>query len=332
MSRVKFLTLYKHNFTFNRQSSCKLRRADNRKGSREIIMNIQTILNIISTSLSGRNIDMLKEVDKFLMEMRKENLREIADQFEKRLIEVLEKHPDKISQFSEMVSTIVADTSAQDKNIDYDSKLNSGNYAEYWNHLARILPPDEATGQGQPDMHIKQYDYLTKECMLRKDDVFLDIGTGSLRGTRLIIPYLNRKCFYGMDVSQNLLEFARKRVAENSSMAEKQPSFACDDRFRFAMIFPGIEFNFAFAKSILTHLYPESVWDCLVQLKRVIKQDGVFYATIFKDNSVKIYRGDTRQIWYNTKWLAETSELSGWRLTEIGETQVGQYMCRFNPV
>ncbi len=206
-----------------------------------------------------------------------------------------------------------------------------GTYENYWNYLANSMHPDTATGGGK-DMHKLQYKFLVDDCGLKKDDVFLDIGTGSLRGTRNIITYLNKGCFYGMDISEKLISFAKKRVIESEDMKHRDPNFAVDDRFRFSQIFLDVSFDFSFAKSVFTHVYPNSVWDCLVQLRKVISHDGRFYATIFKDNSVKIYRGDVRKMYYNTEWLSETASLAGWKLEEIGETKVGQYMCLFKPI
>ncbi|MFP4237058.1 MAG: class I SAM-dependent methyltransferase [Desulfonatronovibrio sp.] len=205
-----------------------------------------------------------------------------------------------------------------------------GTYKNYWNHLARIFEPDTATGGGK-DMHAKQYSFLVNDCGLKPGDVFLDIGTGSLRGTRDVITYLKAGHFHGMDVSEELISFSKKRVSESIEMYSRQPKFCVDDRFRFSSIFPDTEFDFAFAKSVFTHVYPDAVWDCLVQLRKVISQTGRFYGTIFKNNSINIYKGDVRKMYYNTDWLAETAQLAGWKLEEIGETKVGQYMCLFVP-
>ncbi len=283
-------------------------------------MNDQTLLKIIATALEGRHIDLLKEVEKLYVELRENGEHELAHLMAEKLKNI------------NYNLTSIPEVLIHEGTADAGMPLHSGNYADYWDQLTNILPPDEATGQKQPEMHIKQFEFLVNECKLKTDELFLDIGCGSLRGTRLIVSYLNRGCFHGMDVSKKLLAYARQRVEKNPEMAEKEPKFADENRFRFSKIFPGIAYNFAFAKSVMTHLFPESIWDCLVQLRRVIKPEGVFYSTIFKDNKVNVYRGDTRKTWDNTEWLKETAELSGWSLDEIGETRVGQYMCLFRPI
>jgi len=206
-----------------------------------------------------------------------------------------------------------------------------GTYKNYWNYLAKEMSPDLATGGGK-DMHEQQYIYLVHECGLQKDDFFLDIGTGSLRGTKKVITYLEKKHFHGLDISEELICFARNRVANNHDLMQKEPWLEIDDRFRFSKTFPEKCFNFCFAKSVFTHIYPDAVWDCLVQLRKVIHNSGKFYATIFKDNNVKVYHGDVKKMYYNTEWFAETSNLAGWSLEEIGDTRVGQYMCLFKPI
>jgi hypothetical protein len=206
-----------------------------------------------------------------------------------------------------------------------------GTYKNYWNYLAKNMLPDLATGGGK-DMHEQQYIFLVHECGLEKNDLFLDIGTGSLRGSKKVITYLEKNHFYGMDISEELISFAKNRVSKNLDLMQKEPYLEIDDRFRFSRAFPGKCFNFCFAKSVFTHIYPDAVWDCLVQLRKVVHNSGKFYATIFKDNNVKVYHGDVQKMYYNTEWLAETADLAGWSFEEIGDTRVGQYMCLFKPI
>ncbi len=261
-------------------------------------MNIETILNIVVASAARQQTELKEHCEKFIQELKQDGLITAAGQVEK------------------LIKTIMDDTAG---------------YAGYWTLLGENRTPDEVTGGGKY-MHQKQRDFLINECGLEKHHTFLDIGTGSLRGTRLLIPYLDKGCFYGMDITAELVEYSKQRVATDPELTDKEPTLICDDRFRFSKIFPGVVFDVAFAKSVFTHIYPDGVWDCLVQLRKVIADDGSFYATIFKDNSAGTYKGDVQIMYYNTEWLAETAEMAGWKLTEIGQTRVGQYMCLFEPV
>jgi SAM-dependent methyltransferase len=97
--------------------------------------------------------------------------------------------------------------------------------------------PDLATGGGK-DMHEQQYIFLVHECGLEKNDLFLDIGTGSLRGSKKVITYLEKNHFYGMDISEELISFAKNRVSKNLDLMQKEPYLEIDDRFRFSRAFP----------------------------------------------------------------------------------------------
>ncbi len=265
-------------------------------------MRVETLLDLLLESVTENpNTNLVREkAIKLIQEIREIGNHELADALYKT-IKTRMAHPD------------------------------CGTYKNYWNYLAKEMSPDLATGGGK-DMHEQQYIFLVHECGLKNDDYFLDIGTGSLRGSKKIIKYLNEDHFFGMDISEELISFAKKRIENSIDLKHKNPCIKIDDRFRFSKIFLDKKFTFCFAKSVFTHIYPDAVWDCLVQLRKVICSSGVLYATIFKDNSVTIYHGDVQKMHYNTDWLTETANLSGWNFDEIGDTRVGQYMCRFSPI
>jgi len=118
----------------------------------EITIGSQTFHNIIVSAVSGRRIDLLKEINKFLGEPRKNNRGELADQFERKLMDVLENRLEGIAQDIQREQAGVADKPVYEDKNDPDLSLYSGNYADYWNFLAGNMPADEATGQGQPDI------------------------------------------------------------------------------------------------------------------------------------------------------------------------------------
>jgi SAM-dependent methyltransferase len=283
-------------------------------------MDAQMLMNILTAALSRRQVRLHHEINQLLKSLREEGQTEFANEF----LNLLESVPNGNVEIYDML--------VEEGKADPRMGLSENHYADYWNLLANTLPPDSATGADPQHMHKRQFKFLVDECKLKTTDYFLDIGVGSLRGTRLIIPYLEEGHFFGMDVASDLIEFSRNRVATTPEFAEKKPRLEIDDRFRVQQLFPDQTFDFVFSKSVLTHLYPGSVWEVLTRVRPVIRPDGVYYATIFKDNDTKVFRGDIGKIWFNTDWLAETAEVCGWKLTEIGKTNIGQYMVRFDPI
>jgi SAM-dependent methyltransferase len=283
-------------------------------------MELQMVLNIIAVAVSRQQVQLHEQINKFLNELRKQGQADLA----KKIVDLVDSLPNSEIQIADML--------IEQGKTDHRTGLSDNNYADYWNLLAEKLPPDNATGHDPENMHKRQFTYLVDQCGLQPSDYFLDIGVGSLRGTRLIIPYLEEGHFFGMDVAEDLVKASRERVANTPKFAEKKPHLEIDDRFRIGTLFPEQSFDFMFSKSVLTHLYPGSIWEVLTRARPVIRKGGVFYATIFKNNKVNVYHGDIGKIWYNTEWLAETAEVCGWKMTEIGITNIGQYMVRFDPI
>src|SRR5438874_13222777 len=64
---------------------------------------------------------------------------------------------------------------------------------------------------------------------LRQRHSLLDIGCGALRIGRLLIPYLNRAKYFGVEPNEWLAEQRIRRELGHTSVQTKQPTFCVSD-------------------------------------------------------------------------------------------------------
>ncbi|RLI53090.1 MAG: hypothetical protein DRO93_14110 [Candidatus Thorarchaeota archaeon] len=67
-----------------------------------------------------------------------------------------------------------------------------------------------------------QFDYLVKEG-LEREDYFLDVGCGSLRGGIHFIRYLKPGHYFGIDINQRLLDAGKGELKRNN-LIHKNPT------------------------------------------------------------------------------------------------------------
>lgn len=122
------------------------------------------------------------------------------------------------------------------------------------------------------------------KCMgLRPDSLFLDVGCRALRGGVKFVNYLGGDRYFGIDISQSLLEAGyAHEIAPRQDLADKMPkrNLHCIDTFDAACF--GKQFDYALAQSVFTHLTLNSIRLCLENLIKVVKPGGKFCATYFR--------------------------------------------------
>src|SRR3989440_12460104 len=87
---------------------------------------------------------------------------------------------------------------------------------------------------------------------LRQHHSLLDIGCGSLRIARLLIPYLNRGKYFGVEPNQWLVREGIRRELGENLVEIKRPTFFFSDSPE-TISQAKIPFDFAVAQSIFSH-------------------------------------------------------------------------------
>lgn len=112
---------------------------------------------------------------------------------------------------------------------------------------------------------------------LRSSHKVLDVGCGSLRAGRLLLPYLDAGNYCGIEPNKWLVDEGIKENLGKSVVTTKKPRFAYNDQFDASEF--ETEFDFVLAQSILSHTGREMSIDALRSMGKVLSPDGVAYVT-----------------------------------------------------
>ena len=113
---------------------------------------------------------------------------------------------------------------------------------------------------------------------LRQHHSLLDIGCGSLRIGRLLIPFLNRGKYFGIEPAEWLVAEGIKQELGETVVQVKRPTFFFSDS-------PGtvarakVSFDFALAQSIFSHCGLDLIKGWLSAVSSSLAADGVLLAT-----------------------------------------------------
>ncbi len=108
-----------------------------------------------------------------------------------------------------------------------------------------------------------------------------DIGCGSLRAGRLIIPYLRPAHYFGIEPEEWLVTEGIERELGADVVRVKQPSFAYRDDFEISCF--GVDFDYIIAQSIFSHTYGDLAGRALTNLAGSLSPTGMLLVTYIGD-------------------------------------------------
>jgi SAM-dependent methyltransferase len=113
---------------------------------------------------------------------------------------------------------------------------------------------------------------------LRQHHSLVDIGCGSLRIGRLLIPFLNQGKYFGVEPNKWLVDEGIKRELGQSLVEIKRPTFFFTDS-PANIAKAETAFNFAVAQSIFSHCGLDLIKGWLSAISRSLTDDGALVAT-----------------------------------------------------
>lgn len=116
---------------------------------------------------------------------------------------------------------------------------------------------------------------------LRQHHTVLDVGCGSLRIGRLLIPYLNAGHYFGIEPNQWLVEEGIKKEIGETLVQLKAPHFFFSDS-PAVLKEAKIAFDFVFAQSIFSHCGLDLILSWLLGISQCLAPAGVLLATFFR--------------------------------------------------
>lgn len=112
---------------------------------------------------------------------------------------------------------------------------------------------------------------------LREEHYLLDVGCGSLRAGRLLIPYLRTGHYFGIEPEQWLVDQGIQNEIGQDMVRIKHPIFSHDENFTLTKF--GRKFDFIVAQSIFSHASVSQISRCLEEAGKVMTESSIFAAT-----------------------------------------------------
>ncbi len=130
----------------------------------------------------------------------------------------------------------------------------------------------------------KEYDWLGASqfrllCTLglREHYRLLDFGCGSLRAGRLLILYLNRNCYFGIEPNKWLIKAGINKEIGKDIIKIKKPVFSYNDDFICTHF--NVKFDFVLAQSIFSHCGKDLIKKGLEEFSNCINDSGLCVVT-----------------------------------------------------
>jgi hypothetical protein len=124
---------------------------------------------------------------------------------------------------------------------------------------------------------------------LRQHHALLDIGCGSLRVGRLLIPYLNADRYVGIEPNAWLVDAGIAREVGRDLTLIKRPRFHHTTHARG--LEPDARFDFALAQSIFSHCGVDLLLGWLCDIAPRLTEDGMLVATFVESAQVRTDAG-----------------------------------------
>ena len=118
---------------------------------------------------------------------------------------------------------------------------------------------------------------------LREYHFLLDVGCGSLRAGKLLIPYLLPSHYFGIEPERWLVEESIKNELGQEIVKIKKPVFGFDRHFDCGVFEQ--TFDFVIAQSVFSHASQGQIRQCLSNVSACIRPAGVWAATFVNGSS-----------------------------------------------
>lgn len=121
---------------------------------------------------------------------------------------------------------------------------------------------------------------LLAACGLRQHHSVLDVGCGSLRLGRLLLPYLNPGKYFGLEPNRWLVDDGIRFEVGPSFAQSRRPTFIYDTSL--SSLAEDTKFDYVVAQSIFSHTAPDLLEQWLREISGVLSQQGILLATIIQ--------------------------------------------------
>jgi len=175
-----------------------------------------------------------------------------------------------------------------------------------------------------------QYNWLIKN--INQSDRFLDLGCGSMRLGKHLIPWLDTDKYVGIDFNQSIVDSGiEHEFSDSGILVKKRPQFIFNHDFDLSSIEDKIDVVWVYA--VFIHVSDTKIKLALKNCLNVLNDDGVIYCTFHKQklgpepDEDFVYSGATQSTYFRT--LDEIRELfrgEGLTLRHVDDTPKHQWL------
>lgn len=157
---------------------------------------------------------------------------------------------------------------------------------------------------------------LLKKFGLKSNNNLLEYGFGLIIGSEYIIEYLDKDKFVGVEISEKVVQEAKRRV-KMKKLAEKNPVFLHLDFPSFDCL-KNMTFDFVWSAAVMSHIPPESLKIIFTELKKLIhKETKIYFDFNYSEKTKKI----SYKSWgYNWEFFENLGDELGYKVTRINES------------
>lgn len=165
------------------------------------------------------------------------------------------------------------------------------------------------------------FDFLV-EHGLEPRHVVLDVACGALRVGRLLIPYLDRGHYLGIEKEPLLIQAGLEHEIAADLVAEKAPELIVSARFEFDRF--SRRPDYALAQSLFSHLPPRQIRRCLKRLRDSAAPGCRLYASFF-ETETPVRNANVAHDHVNWQYTRDQmirfGRSNGWNADYIGDWQ-----------
>ena len=167
-------------------------------------------------------------------------------------------------------------------NVEWTTSMSGGTWEDEQDYRGFVGPSEK-----YDLISASQFNLLTF-LDLREDHYLLDVGCGSLRAGKLLIPFLMSGRYHGIEPEKWLIEEGLRNELGEDILDVKKPVFNTDDNFTLSVF--ERKFDYILAHSIFSHASERQINRCLSEARKVMRPTSLFVATFAKGK--ENYTGD----------------------------------------
>ena len=131
----------------------------------------------------------------------------------------------------------------------------------------------------------KTFNYL-KEIGLKPNDKFLDFGCGVFRLGIILIPYLQKGNYTGIDISQERIKIGLNNL-KKTGIDLKAFNYIVNKNNNIDRLI-NEKFDYIYMESVVTHMPKDDFERLILSFTSILKPDGLLLFTFLKGNSYRV--------------------------------------------